>query len=118
METSLRIRMQHQRRSVDRYDRTMKVRRKSRLHAITIEDRGGVRTMQFDDVVQSSMRLDGSDDEGLEYADFFHVVTLLRGAPRRALLIGLGGGTVPKQLLVDYPELVLDVVEKIGRAHV
>jgi spermidine synthase len=89
----------------------MKVRRKSRLHAITIEDRGGVRTMQFDDVVQSSMRLDGSADEGLEYADFFHLVTLLRGTPRQALLIGLGGGTVPKQLLLDYPELVLDVAE-------
>lgn len=102
--------MQDLRSSVGRYHLPVKVRRKSALHAITIADRGGVRTMEFDDVVQSTMRLDGVSDEGLEYADFFHLAFALRPIAR-ALLIGLGGATVPKQWLADYPALAVDVVE-------
>lgn len=89
----------------------MKLRRRSALHSITVEDRGGVRTMLFDDVVQSTMRLDDSSHHGLEYADFIHLIPALRRPPATALVIGLGGATVPKQLLETYDAVRLDVVE-------
>lgn len=100
----------------------VRLRRKSSLHTITVEDRAGVRTLQFTDVVQSAMRLDSASAEGLEYADLLHIAFALKAA-QNALLIGLGGATLPKQWLLDHPALEIDVVEidpvvvEIAREH-
>lgn len=89
----------------------MKLRRRSEFHQIVVRDRAGVRSLEFGDVVQSTMRIDDPSGGGLEYIDFFHMPMILRDSIRRALFIGLGAGSGPRQFLEDYPSVEIDVVE-------
>lgn len=89
----------------------MKVRRRSQIHQITIEDSGGTRTLHFGDTIQSSMALADHSGGGLEYVDFFHLPLTLRSFIGRTLFIGLGGASGPRQFLHDYPTMKIDVVE-------
>lgn len=89
----------------------MKIRRRTGFHQILIEERGGMRSMEFAGVVQSTARVGNPSAGGLEYVDFFHIPMILREKIRRVLFIGLGGGSGPAQFLEDYPDVRLDVVE-------
>lgn len=89
----------------------MKIRRRTGFHQIVIEDRAGLRSMEFAGVVQSTARVGSPAEGGLEYIDFFHFPMVLRDNVRRVLFIGLGGGSGPSQFQEDYPEIHIDVVE-------
>lgn len=57
------------------------------------------------------MKLDDPEGQGLEYIEFFHLAVALRDSVERALFIGLGGATGPRQFAQRYPEMKIDVVE-------
>ncbi|MCL5677487.1 MAG: fused MFS/spermidine synthase, partial [Firmicutes bacterium] len=60
---------------------------------------------------QSGMFLRDPFATRFEYTDFFHLATALGGTPKKALFIGLGGGSAPKAFWRDYPQLQIDVAE-------
>jgi spermidine synthase len=78
---------------------------------ITVRDEDGVRTLRVGAVPQSSMLLDDPFATDFDYPVYLHLTVAVVPEPRRALAIGLGGGTVVKQLWRDHPALRIDAVE-------
>jgi spermidine synthase len=85
--------------------------RDTRYHHISVKDVGMLRFLQFERNRQSSMFLDAPFDTDFEYPAYFHLALAIDRDARRALVIGLGGGSVVKRMWRDYPEMTIDVVE-------
>ena len=62
-------------------------------------------------LIQSSMRLDAPDELLLDYTRAMMGCLLLHPAPRRVLMIGLGGGSMLKYLHRHLPDAMFTVVE-------
>jgi spermidine synthase len=80
-------------------------------HRITISDEGGIRYMKLDAYWQSAKDLAAPERTVFRYADYMHAGMLFTPDPRHVLMIGMGGGTVPKRYLADYPGVRVDVVD-------
>jgi spermidine synthase len=77
---------------------------------LQVYERDGARTLQGDRVPQASVRL--SDHQAaLPYNSSTPVLLLVAERPRRALMIGLGGGTVGRYLQAGDPDLDVQYVE-------
>ncbi len=78
-------------------------------HAISITERGSVRTLKVDGLVYS--RIDNGSLYTYEYWDFFIPIPYLYKSPR-ILMIGLGGGTIARQFSELFgAEVSLEIVE-------
>jgi predicted membrane-bound spermidine synthase len=71
----------------------------------------GVRTLFLDDLSHSAMYLNGSVKPVYRYTDYFNLAFGYNLNISKVLFIGGGGFSGPKQFLVDYPWLEIDVVE-------
>ncbi len=80
-------------------------------HRITVSDEGGIRYLKLDNYWQSAMDLHQPHRTVFRYADYMHVGMLFQPQPERVLVIGMGGGTVPKRYVEDYPKVRVDVAE-------
>lgn len=80
-------------------------------HRITVSDEGGVRYLKLDHYWQSAMDLGDPQRTVFRYADYMHAGMLFAPEPERVLLIGMGGGTIPKQYLTYYPQVRMDIVD-------
>lgn len=78
---------------------------------LRVSDENGVRLLKFDRNQQSSMHLDDPFATDIEYVTYLHTAVAVKPDPRRALVIGLGGGSIVKQLWRDHPRLHIDAVE-------
>ena len=80
---------------------------------IVSEDDKGLRVLRFepDGARQSVVKPGDPDHLEVMYARAFPAVLAWMPAPRRALVVGLGGGTVPMFLRKRLPDLDIDVVE-------
>jgi spermidine synthase len=88
----------------------------SRSPALTVSEERGVRTLHVGgDAIQSSMRLSDPFSLELEYTRCMMSFLLFHPRPRRALKIGLGGGSLVKFFWRHLPWLRTRVVELDGR---
>ena len=80
---------------------------------VVTEDSQGIRTLRFAEhgARQSVVKLDDPDYIALPYAKAIQVGLALPEHPKRVLIVGLGGGTIPRFLRHHFPELAIDVVE-------
>lgn len=78
---------------------------------VYLAEQQGIRYFDFDNLRQSAMRLDDPWDLYLRYTRFLPLALTLQPEPKRALVLGLGGGSFPKRLHRDYPEVVVDGVD-------
>jgi len=86
--------------------------RKDMTISIDIREEAGVRTLHFgSEWVQGAMRIARPWNLELEYTREMMAGLLLRDAPRRVLLIGLGTASLVKFLYRHYPLAHLTVVE-------
>lgn len=69
------------------------------------------RYLRFGNSWQGAQWLNDAYSSEFSYPEYFHLAFVLRPAIRRVLVIGLGAAMLPKQLLRDYPDLKIDVVE-------
>jgi len=69
------------------------------------------RYLRFGNSWQGAQWLNDAYSSEFSYPEYFHLAFALRPAIRRVLVIGLGAAMLPKQLLRDYPDLKIDVVE-------
>src|SRR5688572_28985611 len=77
-----------------------------------VSERFGVRTLHIgSDTVQSAMRLARPNDLELSYTRSMMAFLLFVPAPRRALLIGLGGGSLAKFMYHRLPATRTRAVE-------
>ncbi|MHB8898007.1 MAG: spermidine synthase [Thermoguttaceae bacterium] len=80
---------------------------------IVSEDSQGVRTLRFEEygARQSVVKPGDADYIALPYAKVVHAGLAVPENPKRVLIVGLGGGTIPQFLHRHFPDLVIDVVE-------
>jgi spermidine synthase len=80
---------------------------------VVTENDQGLRTLRFgeDDARQSVVKPGDPDHVELEYARAMPCAMVLAEGPQRALIVGLGGGTIPGLLHKHYPRLAIDVVD-------
>jgi len=83
----------------------------SAYHRIRVTDNEGVRLLRFERNRQSSMHLNDPFETDMEYPGYLHLTLAIRPDARRALFIGLGGGSAVKRMWRDYPALAIDVAE-------
>lgn len=89
---------------------------KSAFQTLVVADHAGRRCLQFGEgpraLNQTCRSLAHPERVELDYARAVTTTVLLWDpAPRRALIIGLGGGAIPTALAAERPELVVDAVE-------
>ena len=70
-----------------------------------------IRILIMDDNLHSAMDLQDPNRTVFPYTDYFNLGFLLNPQVTRVLFIGGGGFTGPKQILRDYPNVTVDVVE-------
>lgn len=83
----------------------------SLYHHIRVSEGAGARFLRFDNSWQSGMALDDPFRSVFDYTDYFHLGFALRPQARDVLVVGLGGGLIPKQIWKDYPDARVDAVE-------
>ncbi len=91
---------------------------------IAVSDVGGVRSLHIGGLaVQSAMRIDAPDALHLDYTRCMLACLLFDADPQRALLVGLGGGSLAKFLHRNMKALQVRVVEvdrrvvEVARTH-
>ncbi len=79
---------------------------------VTDDDRG-LRTLRFEEggARQSVVKVGDPDHLELPYARVMPVGLALVEKPKRVLIVGLGGGTIPSFLHKHFPRMIIDVVE-------
>jgi spermidine synthase len=80
---------------------------------VVTEDEQGLRTLRFGDdpAAQSVVKPGDPDHVEFEYVQAMLVTLTIVNEPRRVLIVGLGGGTLPSLLRKHYPRLTIDIVD-------
>lgn len=80
-------------------------------HHIVVTEDDQARYLRFDRSFQSGMLLRDPFDSPFLYAGYAHLGLLFAAQARRALVVGLGGGSIPKRFWRDYPQMTVAVAE-------
>ncbi|MDQ3893877.1 MAG: fused MFS/spermidine synthase, partial [Actinomycetota bacterium] len=83
----------------------------TQYHRLAVVDDQRTRYLRFDSSFQSGMDLDRPFATEFEYTDYFDLGLAYNPRARDVLFIGLGGGSAPKRLWRDFPQLRIQVVE-------
>jgi len=80
---------------------------------MVVQDAEGLRTLIFDNsgVRQSTVKLGDPDRLELPYTRVMPVALAAVEKPKRILIVGLGGGSIPNFLHKHYPDTHIDVVD-------
>jgi spermidine synthase len=80
---------------------------------VVTEDDQGLRTLRFETygARQSVVKVGDPDHLELPYARGMFLSVAFCPQPKRALVVGLGGGTIPSFLHKHYPRAVIDAVD-------
>ena len=80
-------------------------------HRIRVEEDEEARYMYFDRTLQSAMTLKDPTALRLVYSRYVSVAMTFRPDAKRMLLIGVGGGSIPKKLNKEFPNMVIDAID-------
>jgi spermidine synthase len=80
---------------------------------VVTEDEEGLRTLRFGDDIarQSIVKVGDPDHVEFEYVQAMLVTLAMVEEPKRVLIVGLGGGSLPSLLRKHYPRMTIDVVD-------
>ena len=101
----------------------MLLEKDSFYHRIRVEEDDDARYMYFDRTLQSAMNLKDPTALRLVYSRYTSLGFAFRPDAKRMLIIGLGGGSIPKKLQKEFPSLEIDVAEidpevvQIAKSH-
>jgi len=80
-------------------------------HRIRIEEDDEARYMYFDRTLQSAMTLREPTALRLIYSRYTSLGFTFRPDAKKMLIIGLGGGSIPKKIQKEFPNIEIDAVE-------
>src|SRR5947208_6259763 len=80
-------------------------------HRIRIEEDDEARYMYFDRTLQSAMNLKDPTALRLIYSRYTSLGFTFRPDAKKMLIIGLGGGSIPKKIQKEFPNIEIDAVE-------
>jgi spermidine synthase len=90
---------------------TVKQAKDTQYHRMVVAEDGESRFLRFDSSFQSGMYLDDPYRTRFEYTDYLDLALAYHPSAKRILFVGLGGGSAPKRIWRDFPQLQLHVVE-------
>lgn len=85
--------------------------KESLYHRIRVEEDDEARYLYFDRTLQSAMNLNDPTALRLLYSQYASLGLAFRPDAQKVLLIGLGGGSIPKKYQKEFPSLAIDVAE-------
>jgi spermidine synthase len=86
--------------------------KESLYHRVIVEEENQIRYLRFDtEAIQSAASVKDPSELVLRYTSYAHLSFLFQPDPRQILVIGLGGGTLPRKWRQDYPQAYIDAVE-------
>ena len=91
-------------------ERTL-LERDSAYHRLFVTEDEACRWLRADNIWHTQMMLNDPHGRGLPYSDYIDIAFLFNPNIRSVLVIGLGGGTVPKRFVRDYQRVKVDAVE-------
>jgi len=96
-----------------RAEQTVLYEKASAYSTIIVTEENGLRTLRFEKggARQSVVKLGDPDHLELPYARVAFAGLALCDEPRRILIVGLGGGTLPTFLRKHYPHAAIDAVD-------
>jgi spermidine synthase len=80
-------------------------------HRIRVEEDHEARYLYFDRTLQSAMNLDDATALRLTYSRYASLGLAFRPDAKKLLIIGLGGGSIPKKYHKEFPGMEIDVAE-------
>jgi len=80
-------------------------------HRIRIEEDDEARYMYFDRTLQSAMNLKDPTALRLIYSRYTSLGLAFRPDAKKMLIVGLGGGSIPKKIQKEFPNIEIDAVE-------
>jgi len=80
-------------------------------HRIRVEEDDEARYMYFDRTLQSAMNLKDPTALRLIYSRYTSLGFTFRPDAKKMLIIGLGGGSIPKKIQKEFPNIEIDAVE-------
>lgn len=89
----------------------VRFRKDTAYHSVAVVEDDTVRYLRFDSSFQSAMPLRRPFGTSFQYTDWMQLALAYNPSARDVLVIGLGGGSVPKRLWRDFPQLRIDAVE-------
>ncbi len=86
-------------------------RKDTRYHQLAVIEDDDRRTLRFGSSFQSETYVKDPFKTAYGYTDYFFLGPAYKPDARNMLFLGLGGGSAPKRVWRDFPELKLQVVE-------
>lgn len=83
----------------------------SPYHHIRVVEENRLRTLCFDDALETRMSVDQPLQGHFEYTEYFHMPWLWNTNIRSVLMVGLGGGSTQRSFEHYYPAVTVDTVE-------
>ena len=83
----------------------------TRYHRLTVVEDSTERYLRFDNTYQSGMVRGRPFATAFAYADIFHLFRAYNPTAKKVLFIGLGGGSSPKRIWRDFPDVQIEAVE-------
>ena len=80
-------------------------------HRIRVEEDDEARYLYFDRTLQSAMNRNDPTTLRLNYSRYTSLGLAFRPDAKKVLIIGLGGGSIPKKYQKEFPSLDIDVAE-------
>ncbi|HEY2987523.1 MAG TPA: fused MFS/spermidine synthase [Candidatus Binatia bacterium] len=80
-------------------------------HHIRVHEDDEARYLNFDQTLQSAMNLQDPTALRLTYSRYVSLGLTFRPDAKKALIVGLGGGSVPKKWQKEFPAMEMDVAE-------
>lgn len=85
--------------------------RDSPYHHLFVTEDETYRWLRADNIWHTQMLRSDPHGRGLPYSDYIDLAFLFNPDIRSVLVIGLGGGTIPKRFVRDYPKVRVEAVE-------
>ncbi len=83
----------------------------SPYHNIAVVDQDNVRTLYFDDTMESRMEVKNPVAGAFEYTDYFQMIWLWKPDVKNILMMGLGGASTQKGMAHYHPEVTMETAE-------
>jgi spermidine synthase len=76
-----------------------------------VVDEAGIRTLKFNNSMETKMSLANPLQGHFEYTEYFHMPWLWNTNLQRVLMIGLGGGSTQRSYQQYYTNVMVETVE-------
>jgi predicted membrane-bound spermidine synthase len=86
-------------------------REDSQYHRITVTQADNVRHLRFDASNQTAIDMADGYRSVIQYPNYADLALAVNPKAKRVLVLGLGGGAIPKRWWRDYPDMTIDTVE-------